>query len=430
MQMKPLLSKTTKPFLTYVLIVLAVSVPTYYFVVDTIWQIELDEHNQLLADKTEFEFNRLKLSEEKLLRSIVLWDEIQPSTAIRKIGLNDSGLDSTYTLDKQKSYSQTVNLDRFRCLSTVILLNGKPYRFIVETNIEEIRETVAVIAVTTIFFFIIIVIGLLMITRKLSLKVWQPFRDILEKLKAFNLNQHTHIEFEKTDVKEFEELNQSLDKLIEHNVSAFKTQKEFTENASHELQTPLAILKSKLDILLQSDGLTENQYNIVEEMNRTLTRSSRINKNLLLLAKIDNGQFDSSETIQFKPILEQYIALLQEHFEHKKLELGTTLLSELSVNGNNSLTEILINNLLMNAIRHTAITGVVSVTLINTRLEIANTGEQALLKQQLFKRFSRQSTDNNGSGLGLAIIAEICKFHQWEVGYKFEDQQHIFYISF
>ncbi|WP_185279232.1 sensor histidine kinase, partial [Elizabethkingia anophelis] len=182
------------------------------------------------------------------------------------------------------------------------------------TNIEESQETVAAIALVTIFFFLLIVVGLLFLNKRLSASVWEPFRNTLDKLKRFNLNSQTKIEFDKTDITEFEELNQSLRKLIEHNISVFKTQKEFTENASHELQTPLAILKNKLDILLQSEDLTERQYQIAEEMNRALTRSSRINKNLLLLAKIDNSQFDNTEIIQFDGLLDQSMEILQEHF--------------------------------------------------------------------------------------------------------------------
>nr|WP_301287908.1 HAMP domain-containing sensor histidine kinase [Chryseobacterium sp. S0630] len=281
----------------------------------------------------------------------------------------------------------------------------------------------------TIFFFVVIVLGLLYLNRRLSSSVWKPFRSTLDQLKTFNLNSQNAIEFPTSDTAEFEELNQSLYKLIERNVTAYKTQKEFTENASHELQTPLAIIKNKLDLLLQDQNLTEKQYSIAEDMNRALTRSSRINKNLLLLAKIDNNQFDSSEIISFDLLLHQSIDILREHFEQKNISVTEHISNEVQVSGNNILAEILINNLIINAIRHTAVGGSISVQLTHSVFEVSNSGTEKLNTDFLFKRFSKLSTDNSGSGLGLSIIQEICRFHQWPINYRFENQHHIFSVK-
>ncbi|MGG5207678.1 sensor histidine kinase [Chryseobacterium sp. MIQD13] len=428
--MKPLLSKTTKPFIIYVLIILAISIPVYYFVVDAIWKGELDEHNTTIAEKTAYEFNSLKLSDSELEKSITLWNKIQPGTDIEKIPDNYLKKDSFFTVDKQKTFVSQPEIERYRCLKKVVYINKKPFLFTIETNIEESQETVAAIALITIFFFILIVVGLLFLNKKLSTSIWLPFRNTLDQLKTFNLNNQTKIEFAKTDITEFEELNLSLGKLIEHNVSAFKTQKEFTENASHELQTPLAILKNKLDILLQNENLTEKQYQIAEEMNRALTRSSRINKNLLLLAKIDNSQFDKTETIQLDELLHQSMEIFQEHFEQKNISVSKNILPGINISGNRSLTEVLINNLILNAIRHTPANGSISIKLGSSLFEIANSGTEKLNTDLLFKRFSKLSSDSSGSGLGLAIIKEICAFHQWAVSYRFEKNQHIFSVNF
>lgn len=426
--MKPLLSKTTKPFIIYVLIILVISIPAYYLVVDAIWKHELDEHNDIVARKTASQINSLKLSEEKLIETIQLWNDVQPSTNIRKLEKNDNLKDSIFIVEKPHDFLHFEEIDRFRCLSKVIYLNKKPYRFNVETNIEETQETIFFISITTVFLFVLIVGGLLFLNRRLSKSVWKPFRNTLDKLKTFNLNKQTKIEFSKTDVSEFDELNQSLTKLIEHNVSVYKTQKEFTENASHELQTPLAILKNKLDILLQNQDLTEKQYQIAEEMNRALSRSSRINKNLLLLAKIDNKQFDS-ETFHLNEVLNQSLEILQEHFEQKNISVKTEISDNVKVNGNIGLTEVLINNLILNAIRHTSINGSILIRLSQSEFEVSNSGTGKLNGDLLFKRFSRFSKDNNGSGLGLAIVQEICKSQNWTIDYRFENNNHIFSVK-
>lgn len=396
--------------------------------VDAIWKHELDEHNDIVARKTASQINSLKLSEEKLIETIQLWNDVQPSTNIRKLEKNDNLKDSIFIVEKPHDFLHFEEIDRFRCLSKVIYLNKKPYRFNIETNIEESQETIFFISITTVFLFVLIVGGLLFLNRRLSKSVWKPFRNTLDKLKTFNLNKQTKIEFSKTDVSEFDELNQSLTKLIEHNVSVYKTQKEFTENASHELQTPLAILKNKLDILLQNQDLTEKQYQIAEEMNRALSRSSRINKNLLLLAKIDNKQFDS-ETFHLDEVLNQSLEILQEHFEQKNISVNTEISDNVKVNGNIGLTEVLINNLIINAIRHTSINGSISIKLNNSVFEVSNSGTEKLNSDLLFKRFSRFSKDNNGSGLGLAIVKEICKSQNWTINYRFENNNHIFSVK-
>lgn len=426
--MKPLLSKTTKPFIIYVLIILVISIPAYYLVVDAIWKHELDEHNDIVARKTASQINSLKLSEEKLIETIQLWNDVQPSTNIRKLEKNDNLKDSIFIVEKPHDFLHFEEIDRFRCLSKVIYLNKKPYRFNIETNIEETQETIFFISITTVFLFVMIVGGLLFLNRRLSKSVWKPFRETLDQLKTFSLNNQTKIEFSKTDVSEFDELNQSLTKLIEHNVSVYKTQKEFTENASHELQTPLAILKNKLDILLQNQDLTEKQYQIAEEMNRALSRSSRINKNLLLLAKIDNKQFDS-ETFHLDKVLNQSLEILQEHFEQKNISVKTEISDNVKVNGNIGLTEVLINNLIINAIRHTSINGSILIRLSQSEFEVSNSGTGKLNGDLLFKRFSRFSKDNNGSGLGLAIVQEICKSQNWTIDYRFENNNHIFSVK-
>ena len=396
--------------------------------VDAIWKHELDEHNDIVARKTASQINSLKLSEEKLIETIQLWNDVQPSTNIRKLEKNDNLKDSIFIVEKPHDFLHFEEIDRFRCLSKVIYLNKKPYRFNIETNIEETQETIFFISITTVFLFVMIVGGLLFLNRRLSKSVWKPFRETLDQLKTFSLNNQTKIEFSKTDVSEFDELNQSLTKLIEHNVSVYKTQKEFTENASHELQTPLAILKNKLDILLQNQDLTEKQYQIAEEMNRALSRSSRINKNLLLLAKIENNQFENSE-IHLDELLNQSMEILQEHFEQKNISVKTEISTDIKVNGNIGLTEVLINNLILNAIRHTPNNGSISIKLNNSVFEVSNSGTEKLNSDLLFKRFSRFSKDNNGSGLGLAIVKEICKSQNWTIDYRFENNNHIFSVK-
>lgn len=425
---KNLLQKSLKQLTVFAFIVFALSIPSYFLLVDWIWLKELDENNHLTAERIENEFNEQLISDEKLAESITFWNEIQP---VSKIAYARQPLsqDSLYTIRRQNTYAKKEAIDRFRGLKTNIKINNRNYVLVVETNVEETEETVAYIAMVTLGFFLILVIGFWILNRKLSQKLWRPFRDTLQQLKSFQLHSQEPIRFQETDIIEFTELNATLDKLLQHNIATYQSQKEFTENASHELQTPLAVLKNKLDLLLQSDDLTERQYHIAEAMNKALIRSSRINKNLLLLAKIENSQFDRSTLIRFDTLVLQSIDALQAHFMEKNIGLDTDIQQEVEVKANAGLAEVLINNLIVNAIRHTAPGGNSTIALSAAGLEISNSGEQALDPDLLFKRFSRMSADNSGSGLGLSIVWEICRLHHWSIKYKFENKQHIFSVQ-
>lgn len=428
--MKTLLNKTFKSIALYSLVVLGASVPAYYYLVDRIWLRELDEHNEIIADRIENGLNRLNLGDTEISKSVTLWSKIQPGSSIKELSETVIRPDSTYTIYRQNPYVEHKEIDRFRGLLKIIEINGKAYELTIETNVEETEETVVAIALVTFLFFLILVIGFLLLNKRLSARLWTPFRNTLSKLKTFNLNSQIPIEFDKTDTLEFEELNGVLQKLISQNISTYKTQKEFTENASHELQTPLAIIKNKLDLLLQKETLTDRQYQIIEEANKALTRITRINKNLLLLTNLDNNQFADVEIINITQLTQQCIEQLKEHFNNKSLTIQTEIESDILIKGNKTLIEVLLNNLLLNAIRHNVQNGIIAITLKKNELNIANSGNRELNKSMLFKRFAKTSNESAGSGLGLAIIRQICHRHRWTVQYQFEGNNHIFSIGF
>jgi len=427
--MKNLLQKSLKQLTIYAFIVFALSVPSYFILVEWIWLEELDENNYLIAERIEREFNEQNISEEKLIENIQFWNEVQPVSQI-KYTEQPLEQDSLYTIIRENSNTTGEAMERFRGLKTNIKINNRNYVVVVETNVEETEETVGYIAMVTLFFFLILVIGFWILNRRLSKKLWQPFQDTLQKLKSFQLNSEEQIDFQKTDIIEFVELNETLDKLIQHSIVTYKNQKEFTENASHELQTPLAILKNKVDILLQNNDLTERQYHIAEEMNKALIRSSRINKNLLLLAKIGNSQFDRTELVEFDALVVQSMEGLQEHFKEKNISVGSSIQQGIQVKGNSSLTDVLINNLIINAIRYTSPEEAIRVILSKSDFEVRNSGVQALDTGLLYKRFSKMSADNTGSGLGLSIVHAICRLHGWRILYSFQNNEHIFSVTF
>ena len=261
--------------------------------------------------------------------------------------------------------------------------------------------------------------------------LWKPFYDTLEKVKQFNIEQQRQPQFIASKIREFEELNSSVQKLIQSNLQSYASQKTFTQNAAHELQTPLAIFNSKLDLLLQDKSLTEPQSKILESLYTAASRLSRINKNLLLLAKIENNQFSDVTTFTLNGLVKEVLPYFTKQAEQKSLIIEQVTQNEIVLKANQGLAEIMVNNLLLNAIRHNIDKGDIEIRLKEQQLVISNTGlQQPLDNEKLFKRFGKSSTDAHSSGLGLAIVKEICDRYGWQVQYQFYKNRHLFSISF
>jgi len=299
-----------------------------------------------------------------------------------------------------------------------------------EAGREDTYLIIIVVTMLTVLFFSLLMVGFILLNRRISKKLWQPFYNSLAQIKQFDLNQQHKIVFTETDIEEFSELNKSLGKLIAGSIAAYNQQKEFADNASHELQTPLAIIQSKLDLLLQSRSLTLEQYNMIEDAQKASSRIIRINKNLLMLTKIENSQFMEKEPIDLSELLHQIVAQFSNFWVDKNLVFEKAIRQGVMVEGNILLIEIVLNNLITNAIRYSPANNTISLQLSENRLVISNVGAAALHQEQLFKRFGTTSTHSPGTGLGLALVKQVCDRYGWSITYQFRDALHIFTLSF
>ncbi len=428
--MTKLLNQSFKIFLGYAAVVLACSIPAYYLIVDHIWQHELKEHNIIVSEGIRHNLQSLQFSDSALQESVQLWNQLQPEA--RLVPVASAQADSTYNVYRTNPYKKdkTANEDRFQGLVTCFELNGKPYSLTVETNMEESHETILGLTLVSIIFFIILLGGLIFLNKWLSARIWRPFYQSLDKIKNFDLHHYQAITFEPTPIAEFETLNNSLSQLIAGNIAAYQQQKHFIENASHELQTPLAIVQAKLDVFLQDATLSQKQSDSVEQAQNALLRVNRINKNLLLLAKIENRQFPDKEAIDLSELTTDNLEWMASFTEEKQLRVVPNIAPGIMLDANRTLTEILLSNLLMNAIKYSAHEGVITVALEPNSLRISNSGTEALEREQLFKRFGRTSAQSPATGLGLAIVAEVCKQYGWQILYDYNTGQHHFTVYF
>lgn len=280
--------------------------------------------------------------------------------------------------------------------------------------------------------FLVVSLSMFITMRFITHRLWLPFDDTLRKAEQFNLTQDTIPLFVPTNIREFIRLNYSLERLMRKDKETYRIQKEFTENASHELQTPLAVVRSKLDLLMQED-LTESQMHLVSDLYRLTMRMGHLNRNLLLLAKIDNAQYAATEEVDI-------IALLSDSQPlYDALQDGTSLRVDdrrtnhhTMVRANSVLLECLLKNLIVNAIRHSASGSEVRIIVEDENLTVCNmsTDGKTLDKETLFRRFRSSDVRQNGNGLGLAIVKAVCDLHHWTVEYRFEAGKHCFSVYF
>ncbi len=428
--MTKLLHKPLKAFAVYALIILAVSIPVYVLVVDYIWINELDENNWLTLQHIKQRLQSKAFSNDEIENLNRIWGELHPGVSILKIETKSIQQDSIYEIVRANVYDLDDEEDRFRGLASYVEINGTPYLLAIETNIEESDETFLAIAVVTFLFFVVLITGFILLNRRIATKTWKPFYQTLEALHSFELSKDNTIDLPVTDISEFKELHQSLEQLVNNNVATYQLQKAFTENASHELQTPIALLKSKLDLLLQEKDVTPERSEILNAIEAPLSRLSRINKNLLVLAKVENQQYSEKEQLDVIAFIGETQSLFEDYITDKALILQSKTPPTFIVSANAFLLETLLHNLFSNAIRHTPIRGSINLSLENKTLSFSNSGNTALDAQHLFERFFSASKDKVSSGLGLAIIKEITTKYNWQITYRFENEFHIFSITF
>lgn len=276
--------------------------------------------------------------------------------------------------------------------------------------------------------FIIIGVSMLITLRLVNKQLWWPFHDTLDKISNYDVTKDESPEFSDGNLIEFKRLNDALDNLIMRDREAFRIQKEFTENASHELQTPLAVTRSRLDLLMQ-EPLSEEGSAMVAKLYETNLRMERLNRNLLLLAKIDNHQYSESESIELASFIQDLSSNYESLYPYVRLNIEGSRM----VKANRILLECLVNNLVANAIRHIVNSGEpVELHLTNDTLVVSNESLSgtSLDASSIFQRFHSGESSNKGTGLGLSIAKAICDYHGWTISYSFRDKKHIFTVDF
>ena len=335
-------------------------------------------------------------------------------------------------------YSDTLVFDQeekefvpFRKMTFTLNKGSQNFEIVILQSLLESEDLQKVIFSFMAVLFILILSSLFLLNKLFSARVWYPFFRSLSILSSWKIGKSQMVRFEQTGISEFDQLNSLLDTMMQKIQTDFVNMKEFTENASHEIQTPLAIIKSKLEMVLQDKTLTDIQHQRIRGAFESAIRLSRLNEALLLLSKIENQQFLLQEKVDFCSLIKSRLDFLEELFMLKQIDVSLNLNEPIIITMNPVLAEILINNLLSNALRHNVENGKIIISTDNQVITISNTGKQSQLDaSKLFIRFSKQATSGESTGLGLAIASEICRTYDLELKYSYSNELHTLILGY
>lgn len=342
-----------------------------------------------------------------------------------------------YALGVRDSYKDTLifsNLKntsyQVRLLTTAfVAADGNYYEMKIISNELDKGKLISKIILSLLWLFLFLFVSTLMVNNFVLKKTWKPFYQVLKYLNDFRLDKSTYRELSKTRIKEFSMLNESIQNLLKTNVDIFNSQKQFIENASHEMQTPLAIGINKLELLARDDNLSREQTEKIGSIIEAFQHLSGLNKSLLLLSKIENKQFMSEEEVSFDEIFSKIIQDFSDYTEFQKIEITYLKEEDWAIRMNKDLAEMLVMNLIKNAIVHNQAGGELIIQLAATFFTIENTSDKPEIPaENIFKRFNKNSKSKGSTGLGLAIVKAIADLTGLSISYSYNNR-HIFKVS-
>lgn len=358
--------------------------------------------------------------------------------AIRKIPENHALKHRDLYKDTLMYMENEDDLEPVRLLTTVFeAKENEFYQLKVISSMVEEDDLIEDLFYSLLWLYLILIVTILLINTLVLRSMWRPFFDYLNRLSQFKLGKNEEVQPVQSKVSEFQLLNKVVSEVLESNIRSFHSQKQLIENASHELQTPLAIALNKLQLLAGNSELSEEMVKEVFQTIETLERLKRLNKSLLLLSKIENKQFLNEEQIHFNALIQSVVNDFQDQIEFKEVEVTILSESELKVKMNPELARILVSNLVKNAIHHNFKKGKVEILIEKCAIQISNSGSgHALDSGKVFERFHKESTDQSSTGLGLAIVKSILEISGYHISYAFfngfanSDSIHRFTVEF
>ncbi|EMR03307.1 sensor histidine kinase [Cesiribacter andamanensis] len=417
------LTKTSYYYLLLSAVVFLLGGINFYWIMQQEIYDEVDD--QLFTDKENIlafirQNNRLPSVTSGISEAILVKEANPASPTLEKLA--DTLIYSSY--DEEYVY--------FRRLTFTAYQDGRPYEYTILKSLTDFEDLFESTMLAMGVIFVLLLVGLVFINYYINKFIWRHFYDTLSKIKRYSLAKDPPLQLTPTSTREFQELNAVLEAMTHKMHRDYLNLKEFTENASHEIQTPLAIVNNKLELIMQSDALSQQQAQLLQELYAPINRLGRLNKTLILLTRIENQEFSEQEELPLHSLVKEQLEQLQEMIGMRELVVEPPLLEPVYRRMNRGLAEILISNLLVNAIRHNHTGGSISISLTPRQLCIKNTGEAyaGATTEQYFTRFTSGHQAPESLGIGLALVKKICEHYALVPSYTYSEGQHILCIYF
>lgn len=306
---------------------------------------------------------------------------------------------------------------------------GEYFQLVVMTPTIEKRDVIHSILIWTSLLYATLLVIIIVLNIYVFYRSMQPLYRLLDWFRHYRVGQKNEPLPNRNTITEFRTLYDAANLYAARNEQLFEQQKRFIGNASHELQTPLAICRNRLEMLMEDEGITERQLEELAKTHQTLEHITKLNKSLLLLSKIENEQFADVRPVCFNHIVRRYLDDYCEVYEYRDIAVSVREEARLTFVLNETLAVTLVTNLLKNAFVHNTDGGRLVITLTADTFCISNTGvRHPLDRTKIFERFYKGSKQEGSTGLGLSIVAGICKLSGLEVHYEYRDEMHHFSI--
>lgn len=368
-----------------------------------------------------FRIEQLLKSKQPLVSLKPLYEVAEVETLLPQI------LKDTLIYDEQQSEDEL-----FRELNTFKHINGINYRITTRTLFADYNDTLLSILISFAIIISLVYLAQYYYGKSINTKIWKPFFNNLEAIKAFSLQSNQAISLADSDITEFNELNFHIKALTQKVSSDYQNLKQFTEDVSHEVQTPLSIIQAKIENLMDDQNpLSNEQVTVLNDIQKNANRLSKLNQGLILLTKIENQQFNNPESINANDIIDQLIGDFEDISNIKKLNVKFSALEPVQLLMDKILADILFSNLIGNAIKYTPRNGQIGIELAQNTFVIKNTGTNAIQNsERLFQRFYKEDQKSQSLGLGLAIVKKICDYYGFSIQYKFNKNLHEYIVLF
>lgn len=307
---------------------------------------------------------------------------------------------------------------------------GQYYELKVSTPSFEKADLFSAVLLWIVALYVLLLLITVGITMLIFYRNLRPLYILLEWLDSYHPGVNPKPINNPTRVTEFKRLNVALQSAIDRSEQMLERQTQFIGNASHELQTPLAIIGNRVEWLLDESKLTDEQAMELYKINKTLSRAVRLNKTLLLLTKIENSQFIETSQVDLVAIVSETVESLSEIYLSRQIKFATDLPSKFEVQMNESLASTLVTNLIKNVYVHSEQGVEARAAIVGRKLIVENQGREMLDREHIFERFYQGSQRETSMGLGLALVAAICRHYNINIEYSFVNGSHRFEIDF